>query len=187
MVCIDWQPLPSSSHFSPIYLTRSCQWGGDHCPWDVCNTYTSILSSATYPGAPSYGGIRTPNTHAKNTQANGGSQQYYVVLSWFQIWRPQVQLFCLFKVLNDGQFLSKYIQMFLFYMYSMTFCHAPVFRTLGVKSYLIRTLRPPRGVCEAHLHYAWKRCVIAAIPSQSCVNPFAALARRYLRATLMRM
>ena len=28
-----------------------------------------------------------------------------------------------------------------------------------------RRLRPPRGVCEAHLHQAYKLCVIAAIQS----------------------
>ncbi len=27
------------------------------------------------------------------------------------------------------------------------------------------SLRPPRGVCEAHLHQAYKPCVIGAIPS----------------------
>ncbi len=30
-----------------------------------------------------------------------------------------------------------------------------------------RTLRPPRGVCEAHLHQAYKPCVIGAIQSQT--------------------
>ncbi len=28
-------------------------------------------------------------------------------------------------------------------------------------------LRPPRGVCEAHLHQAYKPCVIGAIQSQT--------------------
>ncbi len=35
---------------------------------------------------------------------------------------------------------------------------------------LFAYLRPPRGVCEAHLHQAYKPCVIGAIPSQTYEN-----------------
>ncbi len=34
----------------------------------------------------------------------------------------------------------------------------------------VRQLRPPQGVCEAHLHQAYKPCVIGAIPSQTYGN-----------------
>ena len=35
------------------------------------------------------------------------------------------------------------------------------------KYYFQEVLRPPRGVCEAHLHQAYKTCVIGAILSQT--------------------
>ena len=42
----------------------------------------------------------------------------------------------------------------------------------NIQLWLLFFLRPPRGVCEPHLHQAYKPCFIIAIPSQTYCNIF---------------
>ncbi len=55
------------------------------------------------------------------------------------------------------------------------FSNASHYRALSIPQ-----LRPPRGVCEAHLHQAYKPCVIGAIKSQTYGNVWWRLTSRVL-------